>query len=304
MLIIAKSLHTVLTIKAISAMKTLFRLLPLAFLLTFCVRPVQQHELRIMTFNIRYDNPADAPSDWNSRLPVIKAYLDTLRPDIMGVQEALYHQNEDLLKIMPGYAYFGGGRDDGLQSGEYSSVFYRTDRFEILEHAQFWLSETPDIPGTIGWEAILPRIVTWGKFLDIATGKTFYVFNTHYSHVSDGARRRSMELMSDMMTEIAGDEPVVVTGDFNIRMNSELYNDMVNHFDTRNNLQNAALLSNYPEEPTFNGFRDMVDAAAIDYIFFSKDFFTFKNYAVDKIKEDDVFISDHWPVWSDLIIRF
>jgi endonuclease/exonuclease/phosphatase family metal-dependent hydrolase len=269
----------------------------LHFVLLSCNNP-KQNEIRIMSFNIRYDNPADAPSDWKSRLPLIEQYIASALPDIMGVQEALFHQNEDLLKIMPGYAYLGQGRDDGKQSGEYCSVFYRTEIFEVLDHSQFWLSETPAVPGSIGWEAILPRIVTWVHFKHRGSGKQFYFFNTHYSHVSDGARRRSLELTSEMIKQIAGNEPVILTGDFNIPKDSDLYHNMIINFMNKNELQNAALLAvdTYRNAPTFNGFSEDIDAGVIDYIFFSRNFFSFKNYAVDKVADGRVYISDHWPV--------
>ncbi len=280
-------------------MKKLIYIVPvLLILFTNCTTQPSQVELKVISFNMRFDNPGDAPNDWPSRMPLVETYMKNEMPDVMGVQEALYHQNEDMLKMMPGYAYIGSGRDDGKQSGEFSSVFYNTKILEILEDSQFWLSETPDVPGSIGWEAVLPRVVCWARFKHVESGKEFYFFNTHYSHVSDLARERSMEFMSEKIKEIAGDEPVIVTGDFNITQGSELYNYMESHLKEQNNLQNSSLIAEEvipPADNTVTGFRDEIRPRVIDYIFVNEHF-NVKSYAVDTYKQDSLFISDHWPV--------
>jgi endonuclease/exonuclease/phosphatase family metal-dependent hydrolase len=280
-------------------MKMLVKFLILITLLfSVLITSAQEHELTIMTFNVRYDTPADGVNAWPNRISLIEEYMNHEKPDIVGMQENLYHQNEDLLSIMPGYTYIGTGRDDGKQSGEFSPLFYRTDVFELLEHSQFWLSETPDVPGSIGWEAVLPRVVTWAKFRHIESNKKLYVFNTHFSHVSDLARRKSMEFMADQIQSIAGTERIIVTGDFNIAKGSQLYYDMLARFYRYGQLQNAELISADPVNDaysTFNGFRDNATPVVIDYIFVNN-FFEVVSYHVDKIKKGDVFISDHWPV--------
>jgi endonuclease/exonuclease/phosphatase family metal-dependent hydrolase len=278
-------------------MRNIFLLLLFVFMLAACGGGDRHYEIKVMSFNIRFDNPQDVPNHWSARLPLVERYLNDEMPDIMGVQEALYHQNEDILRILPGYAYVGTGRDDGQRGGEFSSLFFRTDVFELLEHSQFWLSENPHTPGSIGWEAILPRVVAWAHLRHKHSGQNIFVFNTHYSHVSDMARRRSMEFMSGMMKEIAGEAPVIVTGDFNIRKGSSLYNDMVDHFYRNNLLQSVALAPGvrHSNQATFNGFNDQLHDAVIDYIFVSPHFVV-KSYDVDLITEDEVYISDHWPV--------
>ena len=272
---------------------------------SFCNLPKPDHTVTVMTFNIRFDNPGDGINAWSNRIPVTKAYMSQETPDILGVQESLYHQNLDLLEIMPGYAYVGTGRDDGKEGGEFSPIFYRKEVFELLEDAQFWLSETPDVPGSIGWEAILPRVVTWAKLKHVQSGKELFVFNTHYSHVSDLARRKSMEFMADKINEIAGDHPVIVLGDFNITQGSDLYHHMVAHLEEKNGLQNAEYLSQQPvslADATFNAFRDGIEPRVIDYIFVDNNFDVL-SYAVDIVKEDEVFISDHWPVKAVLKLK-
>jgi len=262
-----------------------------------------QPELTVMSFNIRFDNPADGVNAWPARIPLVGAYMAEVKPDIVGMQEVLHHQAEDLLDIMPGYQYVGTGRDDGMQGGEYSPVFFRTDRFELLDHGQFWLSETPDVPGSIGWAAVLPRVVAWARLKLRDTGLELFVFNTHFSHVSDLARRKSMEFMSEQMLKIAGDNRVIVTGDFNITKGSELYHDMLAQFSSNNNLQNVELMAQEPvvdAESTFNAFRDDASPRVIDFIF-ADQHFSVLSYQVDKVRQGDIFISDHWPVWTRLI---
>ncbi len=284
-------------------MKTIKYLLTLAVF--FCLGHASAQEIKVISFNIRFDNPNDAPNNWQNRLPLVESYLKAEMPDIIGVQEALYHQNEDLLKALPAYAYLGTGRDDGEKGGEFSPLFYHTDRFELLDHAQFWLSETPHIAGSIGWEAILPRVVSWAKLRHLDSDGELFVFNTHFSHVSDLARCKSMEFLSVMIKEIAEDSPVIVTGDFNIHMNSGLYVDMANLFKAVNDLQNTFVAladTTNTEHGTFNGFSDQKNTAVIDYIFVD-DSFRVKSYSIDKIKANGLFISDHWPVKAVLLIK-
>lgn len=266
----------------------------------FCTGQKPSEEINVMTFNVRFDNPSDGVNAWPNRVSLVEAYMTDQMPDIVGVQESLHHQNLDLLKIMPGYAYVGTGRDDGMESGEFSPIFYRTDRFEKMQHGQFWLSQTPDVPGSIGWEAVLPRVVAWIQLKDRVNDREFFVFNTHFSHVSDLARRRSMEFMSEMMVEIAGQYPVIVTGDFNITKGAALYHDMVARFQDHNRLTNAQYISQMPvagADDTFNAFRDDTQPRVIDYIFVD-DHFEVVNFGVDRVKDGEIFISDHWPVWA------
>jgi endonuclease/exonuclease/phosphatase family metal-dependent hydrolase len=287
-------------------MRTVFQIIPVFFLLfSFCSSEERAHEIKVMTFNIRFDNINDSANAWPNRIPLVEKYMKEEMPDIVGIQESLHHQIEDLLGIMPGYAYVGTGRDDGETGGEFSPIFYRTDVFELLDHSQFWLSETPDVPGSIGWAAVLPRVVAWAKLIHRKSGKELFVFNSHFSHVSDEARRRSMQFLSDQIEDIAGDNRVIVTGDFNITKASELYYDMLEHFSDRNSLQNAELIARKSytgEASTFNGFRDDIEPRVIDYIFVD-DSFIVEEYTIDKITDGDIFISDHWPVKVQLIME-
>ncbi len=278
-------------------------MLPVFFLMISC--GPAKHELKVMTFNVRFDNPADGENRWEARIPIVRTYMEEAAPDIVGMQEVLVNQIEDLLDIMPGYAYVGTGRDDGRTGGEYSPIYYREDRFNLRDHGQFWLSETPEVPGSRSWDAAITRIVTWAALEDRQSGKTIYAFNTHFDHRGVQARLNSIELMAERITEIAGDKPVITVGDFNIRKESDDYKFMVSTFADRNGLTNAELISEAPvtgAESTFNGFRTDIEPRVIDFIFVDGNF-SVSSYRVDEVMENGIFISDHWPVVAEVSYR-
>ena len=138
----------------------------------------------VATYNLRNANAGDSTNGngWGQRYPYIAQLVQFHGFDIFGTQEGKYHQLQDLKNAMPGYDYIGVGRDDGKQAGEYSAIFYRTGKFEVLDHGDFWLSTITDRPNK-GWDAVLPRICTWGKFRDKQTGFTFLFFNLHMDHI-------------------------------------------------------------------------------------------------------------------------
>jgi endonuclease/exonuclease/phosphatase family metal-dependent hydrolase len=266
--------------------------------------------LHIVTFNIRYDNPNDGKNRWEARIPVVESYLTKEAPDIMGMQEVVHRQIVDLQDMLPEYDYVGTGREDGKEGGEYSPIFYRKENFNLIDHSQFWLSETPDVPGSKGWDAAITRVVTWAKFEDRESGKIFYAFNTHFDHRGAEARQRSADLMSEKISGIAGESPVVVTGDFNIRkqhptLGNALYYNLMGTFRDNNSLVNSEYVSRAPVTTgglTSTGFSPEWpnrEGYAIDYIFVSEHF-QVDSYQVDRVMEGDVFISDHWPVVSKI----
>lgn len=255
-------------------------------------------ELKVITFNIRYDNPADGINAWPNRIGLVEDYLQEQAPDIVGFQEALHSQVLDLQKMLPGFARVGSGRDDGLEGGEYSPIFFKEGVFELLDQGQFWLSQTPDVPGSIGPGAVLPRIATWAHLRIKETGKELFVFNTHYSHVSDEARWLSARIMSERMKLIAGNKPLIVAGDFNLDIESETYHRLAELFLNINQLVNAT--ENEPsyallQQGTFNGFGFVENQPFIDFIFVSPHF-QLTSSSIHRVKSGDVFISDHWPV--------
>jgi endonuclease/exonuclease/phosphatase family metal-dependent hydrolase len=226
----------------------------------------------IGTYNLRYANHGDSlhGNGWGQRLPVIAAQVRFHEFDIFGTQEGLFHMLEGLRDSLPGYAYIGIGRDDGKQAGEHSAIFYKTSKFKLLEHGDFWLSEITDRPNK-GWDAVLPRICTWGKFKETGTGFTFYMFNLHMDHVGVKARAESAKLILAKIKTFPASTPVILTGDFNVDQTSESYK-LIN--------ESGVLKDCYELSPirlatngTFNGFRpDGKTDSRIDHIFVTKQF--------------------------------
>lgn len=176
-------------------------------------------DLRLMTFNVRYENPADPGSRaWGRRVISAVRMIHDEAPDIIGVQEALHGQAADLWASLPDYEFFGVGRDDGRRAGEYAGIFHRRDRFIVdpAERGTFWLSDTPERPGSKTWGNRWPRVVSWMRLTDRASGRSFYVFNTHWDHQNQQAREKGAALLARRIAarRHAG-EPVVLLGDFN-----------------------------------------------------------------------------------------
>jgi endonuclease/exonuclease/phosphatase family metal-dependent hydrolase len=263
--------------------------------------------LRVMTFNIRLNTPDDGPNQWPSRKNIAASMIRFHKADITGLQEALKDQVNDLTVLLPEYNWFGVGRDDGKEAGEFMAVFYRKDRLDVLEHSTFWLSETPESP-TKGWDAMCYRVVTWGKFKDKNTGKTFYLFNTHFDHMGQVARRESAKLLLQRITEMAGTNPVIVTGDFNSTPETEPYQIIVKGLpaDLSTKLVDSETIAKSPHhgpDGTITRFQsaNLPDNATIDYIFIKN------NVSVDlhgTLSDcfDGRFPSDHMPVLAELVI--
>lgn len=175
--------------------------------------------LGLMSFNIRYENPEDLHSrSWRQRVAGSVRMIRREKPDIIGVQEALHGQIADLRASLPGYGFHGVGRDDGARAGEYSGIFYRNDRFrpDPGDHGTFWLSDTPETPGSRTWGNEIPRVAAWIRLVDLATMRGFYVFNTHWDHRSQPSRERAALLMASRIDgRLHPDEPVALIGDFN-----------------------------------------------------------------------------------------
>ena len=224
------------------------------------------------TYNVRNANRGDsiAGNGWGQRYPYIALQIQFNGFDIFGTQEGKYHQLEDLKRSMPKYDYIGIGRDDGKLAGEFSAIFYRTDKFEVLEHGDFWLSTETTFPNK-GWDAALPRICTWGKFRDKQTGFTFLFYNLHMDHVGVKARAESAKLILKKMKEFPTELPAILTGDFNVDQNNESYTLLDQSGIMRDSYQIADL--RYAPNGTFNGFHpDRKTDSRIDHLFVTKEF--------------------------------
>jgi len=170
-------------------------------------------ELKVMTFNLRYASTS-MPHAWSVRRPVTKACLEQTAPDLIGTQEGLTAQLADMRADLPAYAMLGQGREGG-EKGEYMAIFYRRDRFELLETHDFWLSATPEVVGSKSWNTSLPRMVTWARLRDKATGKAFVFVNTHFDHMSEDARTQSAKLIRVRLADLKPVGPILLVGDFN-----------------------------------------------------------------------------------------
>lgn len=224
------------------------------------------------SYNIRYANASDsaAGNGWGQRYPVIAQIIRFHGFDIFGTQEGYLHQLQDLKNALPGYAYIGVGRNDGKSAGEHSAIFYRTDKFELLEKGDFWLSQTPESP-SVGWDAVLPRICSWGHFRCKDTGFEFLFFNLHMDHVGKQARVESAYLVQRKMKELGADLPVILTGDFNVDQTHDSYKVLTE----KSLLRDAYVIADYryAANGTFNDFQtgDFTESR-IDHVFVSQPF--------------------------------
>lgn len=255
-----------------------------------------------MTFNIRYDEPADGDNAWPHRRDAAAATIAVHDADIAGLQEALVNQVRDLETRLPDYDWVGVGRDDGREAGEFSPVFFRKDRFRLVEASAFWLSDDPERPGLKGWDAACPRVVTRARLEERRTGRSITVFNTHFDHVGVRAREESARLVRARAGAAAPDGAVVLVGDFNSGRDDAPCRILLEG-DGDALLRDARALSREaPFGPpfTFNGFRPGPGAAlAIDHIFVGPGIEVLR-WGVLPGKRAGRFVSDHHPVLAEL----
>lgn len=225
--------------------------------------------LKVASYNIRYENHNDvkAGNGWQGRLPVIVDLLTWESPDIFGAQEVLEGQYEDLKRQLPAYAAYGIGRADGKTAGEYAPIFYKKDRFEVVDQGTFWLSETPQKPSK-GWDAVLPRICSWVKLKLRDNHKVIWAFNAHYDHVGVKARANSSQLILDKIEEMTQGEPTVLMGDFNVDQHHRAYQIIEASDLMDDSFVNAE--HRMAHNGTFNGFHtEQWTSGRIDHIFTS-----------------------------------
>jgi len=269
----------------------------------FAQTSADRNALRVMTFNIRYNEPRDGVNAWANRKTKVSDVIRFHKADLVGVQEALYNQLQDLEKLLPDFAWCGIGRN-GENKGEFSAILYRKSRFKLLETNTFWLSETPEKTGSKGWDADFPRIVTWAKFQDRNTKRTFYQFNTHFDHIGKQARTESAKLLLTQIPKIAAKSPFVVTGDFNAKEDTNIYKILTGKEEAANfKLIDARYVSkngHFGGNSTFNEFKELVPAMKIDYIFVGE---TAKvlEHGILSDRWDGLWASDHLPVLAEIV---
>ena len=284
-------------------MKKIYLML-LPFLAAACGQGGQQaatqtdEPVNVMTFNVRYDNPDDSLNSWAYRKDRVANAIRFYDADIVGTQEVLHNQMEDLRQRLPGYESIGVGREDGKEAGEYSALWYRADRFTAKESGWFWLSETPEVAGSKGWDGACERIATWAKLQDKLTDKELFVMNTHLDHVGVAARREGVKLVLDKIQELGGDLPVILTGDFNAEPESDVIKQVTDTADPEH-LTDARTVADLVYGPnwTFHDFGSIPyeHRERIDYIFVKNGLEVLK-YGILAETEGNAYLSDHAPV--------
>jgi len=250
-------------------------------------------EYSIMSYNIRYDNTKDTENAWRDRKEKIVQLIDNYHPDILGVQEGLFHQVKYIADNLEDFCFVGKGRKDGKQEGEFSAIFYDNTRFTVIESSTFWLSKTSDT-GTIGWDAALERICTYGLFEDKSTKSRIWVFNTHFDHVGITARQKSAKLILSKIDEVNNTGlPVILLGDLNSTPNSKPIQII------KKKLSNALEVSEkkiYGPKGTYNGFNPSeIVAKQIDYVFVNR-LKVLSYMHIDDRMDDNKLVSDHLPI--------
>lgn len=299
----------------------------------------QAPTIKVISYNIRYPNTGDGIHYWDSRRPLVVGILRFYEPDIIGVQEAHRRQLDEIVTDLPEYAWFGVCRTDGTikpdPDNEFSAILYRKDRFDFMNGNTFWLSESPHQVGSKGWDAALPRIVTWAKFKDKKNETEFFHFNTHFDHVGVVARKESADLLVSQIKSIASQSPVIVTGDFNSNEKEDTYLSLTGYQCTDYEQTHSALTGLDPDDflkdamynsrsphfgalSTFAGNFQLsgLTGPRIDYIFFKNNVEILKHailshtYNVHTITHNSlpqtitgVLASDHLPVFAEVIIK-
>jgi endonuclease/exonuclease/phosphatase family metal-dependent hydrolase len=277
-------------------------------LLSFFSMVSLAQSVSVMSYNIRLDTEADGINQWKNRSEKVVSLIKKYNPDLLGVQEALHNQMMDLQKGLPDYAFIGGGRDDGKEKGEYSAIFYKKDKFEVIKEKTLWLSETPEVPGSKSWDAAITRVVTFAVLKDKASGKSFIYANTHFDHIGKEARKNSASLIKTFLREFIAEAslektkkeiPVLVSGDFNSEPTDEPYLTMINGKDLA--LSDARPATNLTG--TFCGFEvDKIVCRTIDYVFHSVQW-TASGYKVIQDYDGKYYPSDHLPVMATFTLK-
>ncbi len=251
--------------------------------------------LSVMSFNVRYPAKGDGPNRWEVRQDTLVRTIRLKNPDIVGTQELFFIQGEYITANLPEYEWFGNSRR-GNREDEHMGVFYKRSKLRLIEAGNFWLSETPEVAGSQAWGATLPRMATWGLFELRASGKRFYLYNTHFQHTPQGneARVNSARLIADRIGRLPKDVPLILTGDFNAPApDSEVYKTLAAP------LTDAWVTAAHKVGPegTMSGFRGGAGGRRIDWIMYRGPFSVLLAETV-AYNEDGRYPSDHYPVFA------
>lgn len=260
---------------------------------------IEHHLLGVMTFNIRLDTQEDGKNAWPYRKTAVIKMLQKTHPAIIGLQEALHHQVEEVAKDLRDYAYYGVGRDDGKQAGEYCPIFFDSKIFSLKDSKTLWLSETPEVPGSVGWDAACKRIVSIVLLKEKSSQRELYVLNTHFDHRGETARIESAQMISRLCQELSQKAPVILLGDFNASVETDVYK-ILSASSTLREAQTIAEQAEIADNCTFTGF-DGDSCEHIDFIWVPQNA-RVKLYKIILNQTPQGWLSDHRPIYCEIEI--
>ena len=276
--------------KNISYYKNIILVSCLLFMLNS--KTVMAQTYSFISFNIKYDNTSDTVNNWNDRKQKMAQFIAYYNPAFLGIQEGLARQVNYLNDALENYTFIGVGRDDGATKGEYSAIFYNKMKFKALQSSTFWLSASPE-KVSVGWDASMERVCTYGLFEDLSTNERIWVFNAHFDHIGPVARKESAALIITKIQEVnAAQLPVVLMGDFNAEPDDEPIQLFDDYLDDALAISAKPL---YGPAGTFNGFSNKVINRRIDY-FFTKGMRIWSYAHLDDKLNNNKHLSDHLPV--------
>lgn len=262
------------------------------------VNIILAQSINVATFNIRQRNTKDIGNMWADRKDYVIQLIKFHEFDIFGTQEGFIDQLQDIATGLPNFKYIGVGRDDGHEKGEHSAIFYNTKKFKVLDSGTFWLSENDIFTPQKGWDAVLPRICTWGIFKNLENGKKFILMNTHFDHIGKEARKQSALLMLTKAKEFAKNLPLIIMGDLNVNQNDEAYFTLSKSNIVADTYDLAQY--NYASNSTFHNWGKSIKyAERIDHIFTTSQFEILK-YGILTDTFNSKYPSDHFPVMVKL----
>ena len=255
--------------------------------------------IRVLSFNLRFDSPADGPNRWRHRRRAVAAFLEDTA-DVAGLQEARRRPLGWLVRHRRDFKWVGVGRDDGHRKGEYAPIFYRRDRFERGDRGTFWMSTRPDEPGSTSWGSSRPRIATWVVLRDRVTGREHLHVNVHLDHRSAEARAKGAELIRQRLGGLAGGRPVILTGDFNDGPGGDAHRILTDPAPGDGgpvlvDARTASQAGHEGPDSTWTGFEAVKEGRVIDFVLVSTDITVLRHRSVDT-RPGGRFLSDHLPV--------
>lgn len=256
-----------------------------------CSKDVR-NEIVVMTYNLRYNNNNDAPHHWDARKEIAVSLVKDNKVGLLGIQEGLMSQINYLDLALTNYKRVGVARDNGIDEGEFSAIYYDTTRFKLVSSNTIWLSETPNEVSQ-GWDGACKRVMTYAIMEDKSSDKKVAFFNTHFDHQGQVAREESAKLVIKTIKDVAKGLPVIFSGD----LNANIEDVSIQYLLNQELLSDSRAISETKagEESTYHGFGQTTDAGVIDYIMVS-DHFKVKNNTIIDSKIGDVYLSDHNPI--------